>query len=382
MTISVERPIQRAGEVEISDLERRKFNVVHIWAFFGVVTLGIIAWTWGTWLFGGHATPTSPGPVEPPGWMTFGIRAMEAVSVITGAVVGWFVIIRPWIRHRRLSFDGMISIGMLTCWMWQDVLFNYNQTWFIYNAKFTNLGCPQCWVPGWQAQNQTQAEPLLWAAAWYFAFAWVVIVGVNWLMARARRRWPRLGNLGLFMGMWAVGMVVDFLIEIPYLKLGWYTIAGADRSQSLFAGHYYQFPLHENVIGGLYLGTWAAIRFFRNDKGQPIHEKGIDEVRASEKTRQKIKVLAMIGAFNVAQFVTFNVPTYMFTNHADPWPDDVLKRSYFTQEVCGPGTDYACPDKRVPLSRGPASAHLTPDGRFVTPAGFPDQIPDGMERKE
>jgi hypothetical protein len=201
-------------------------------------------------------------------------------------------------------------------------------------------------------------------------------------MARARRRWPRLGNLGLFMGMWAVGMVVDFLIEIPYLKLGWYTIAGADRSQSLFAGHYYQFPLHENVIGGLYLGTWAAIRFFRNDKGQPIHEKGIDEVRASEKTRQKIKVLAMIGAFNVAQFVTFNVPTYMFTNHADPWPDDVLKRSYFTQEVCGPGTDYACPDKRVPLSRGPASAHLTPDGRFVTPAGFPDQIPDGMERKE
>lgn len=357
----------------VGALERRTSPPVYIWAFFGVVTFALIAFTWGRWLFGGNVTPSPTGDSDIPTAMLIGIRTMEVVSVATGVFAIWWFIVRPWRRDGRPSFDGMLSIALLTAWAWQDVAFNYSQTWFLYNSHFVNLGCPQCYLPGWQAQNQTQAEPLLWAPMWYFAFALVVLMGMNWAMSFARRRWPRLGNLGLFSLTVLVGMAVDFAIEIPYLRLGWYTISGADQTQSLFAGNYYQFPLHENLIAGLYLATWASIRFFKNDRGEAIHERGIEELQAPPRRKNWLRFLAMVGAINVAQFVTFNIGTYIFSIHADPFPDDVLERSYFTQEVCGEGSQYACPDQRVPILRGPASAYVTPDGRMVAPEGLPDQ---------
>lgn len=353
--------------------ERRTTPGVYIWAFFGVVTFVLIAYTWGRWLFGGHATPSPAGDSDISTWMLVGIRAMEFVSVVTALFGVWWFVIKPWRRDGKPSFDGMLATAFLTAWAWQDVAFNYSQTWFLYNSTFFNLGCPQCFLPGWQAQNQTQAEPLLWAPMWYFFFALIVVMAMNWGMTQARRKWPKLGNFGLFALTFVIGMVIDFAIEIPYLRLGWYTISGADRSQSLFPNNYFQFPLHENLIAALYLATWASIRFFKNDKGEAFHERGITELKATSRKKNWLRFLAVVGAVNVAQFVTFNIPTYMFAIHADPFPDDVMETSYFIQDICGPGTPYACPDERVPIMRGPISAHATPDGTMVAPDGLPNE---------
>ena len=63
-------------------------------------------------------------------------------------------------------------------------------------------------------------------------------------------------------------------------------------------------------------------------------------------------------------YVCYNLPMGLVSMHADPWPKDVLKRSYFTNGMCGPGTTYACAGPDVPLAR-PHSADVSPTGELI-----------------
>ena len=51
--------------------------------------------------------------------------------------------------------------------------------------------------------------------------------------------------------------------------------------------------------------------------------------------------------------------------HADPWPEDHLKRSYFTGGVCGDGTDVPCPDPALPIPTK-RSGYINSDGELVS----------------
>ena len=81
---------------------------------------------------------------------------------------------------------------------------------------------------------------------------------------------------------------------------------------------------------------------------------------------QSLRFLALVGATQVI-FLSYNISLSWFALHNDPWPQDVQRRSYFTQRIAGPGTDYAPPGPGVPTPRR-NSAHVSPDGRPVVPA--------------
>jgi hypothetical protein len=65
----------------------------------------------------------------------------------------------------------------------------------------------------------------------------------------------------------------------------------------------------------------------------------------------------------------FAAPGQLMLASGDAWPQDVQQRSYLPSGGCGPGTDVACPDPRVPFPRGTSSLHIAPDGTLVTPQG-------------
>jgi Acyl-CoA dehydrogenase, N-terminal domain len=90
--------------------------------------------------------------------------------------------------------------------------------------------------------------------------------------------------------------------------------------------------------------------------------------------KQGLRFLALVGIMNSIMFIFFSIPHQWFSTHADYFPHDVVDKSWFTNQMCGIGTDYACPGPRVPIPVGPDSGHATPSGGFDAPAGLPVQV--------
>jgi hypothetical protein len=192
------------------------------------------------------------------------------------------------------------------------------------------------------------------------------------MIRKARVRWPELSNAGLFALVFVPLAVINALVEMAFLRLGLYVYPSA-WGPTAFKGHYYQYPLIIAFLwGGCFWTAMTAVRYFKDDKGRTVAERGIDDVRATERQKTGLRLLALVGLVN-AMFMVFNIALMNVAARGGAWPDDVIKRSYLTDQLCGPGTSYACPGPAVPMAR-PRSAHIGPDGSLVVPDGT--HLPD------
>jgi hypothetical protein len=120
----------------------------------------------------------------------------------------------------------------------------------------------------------------------------------------------------------------------------------------------------------------CCLRFFTDDRGRTVVERGLEQVRGGVARQQFVRFLAVFAAASSIFLLIYNVPAQWFGMHADPWPQDVLKRSYFVGALCGDGTDRLCPDPALPMpSRN--SGHINPGGQLVLPPGaqLPTTVP-------
>lgn len=365
----------RSGPAPAVGLEARKTQAVKIWATVGVFWFAVTAYAWGNWIASGHVKPSPIGPTDVPTWHLIAARSWEVIMVVGGLAAVYFFLVRPWRRERRLTFDGMFLLGWLATWAIQDPLVSYTRQWFNYSSVFLDFGCPQCHIPGWQAPNGARmAEPFLFDFGAYSLFLVGGCILCNLVMRRAKQRWPQLGTFGLVMVAFGTMVAADVVMELVWLRFGLYTYAGSISWLTLFHGHYYQYPIYEGIFWGANWAAMSCLRYFRNDKGQSVAERGVDELSVSPKRRTGLRLLALCGIMNTIYFGFYNVPVQWFGTHADNFPQDVLDRSYLTNGMCGLGTDQACPGPRVPMPPGPDAAHATPDGRMVAPEGLPVQI--------
>ena len=63
------------------------------------------------------------------------------------------------------------------------------------------------------------------------------------------------------------------------LPIGFYTYPGAIRAVSFNAGTYYQWPIYEGLMWGGVQAALCCLRFFTDDRGRTIVERGLDNVR-------------------------------------------------------------------------------------------------------
>jgi Spirocyclase AveC-like len=193
------------------------------------------------------------------------------------------------------------------------------------------------------------------------------------VMRRAKAKWPRIGTVGLI-GICLASMVVfDIVLEaVIFMPLGVWEYPGG-RGPAIFSGTYHAFPLNEIVTVSATFTAVACLRYFRNDRGQTLVERGSEHLRMSERTQMAVRALAVFAGVHVALFVTYNVPNYWIGTHSKEWHQDLIDRAYFTDGLCGAGTDRACPGPGVPLGRndntdsGKGSVYITPDGKAVIP---------------
>lgn len=132
-----------------------------------------------------------------PTFMKVNIHAQEIVglTVLVG-VLYWFVY-RPIRREGRMSWDGMFFLCALGL-VWQDQLQNIFGYHVLVNAEFVNWGSWYNFIPGWMPTDKmTLVEPVLWITIWYGYATLFGAIATNWVMRKAKQRWPSIGNAGL-----------------------------------------------------------------------------------------------------------------------------------------------------------------------------------------
>ncbi|HEX5144645.1 MAG TPA: spirocyclase AveC family protein [Mycobacterium sp.] len=356
-----------------------KVKPVQVWACIGGALLVLQAYVWIRWVTGPYFQSVPIGPSDPPMYMKVPLVANAIMAWIGLPVAVWWFIIRPWRRERRITLDGMLMVSM-GLMFFQDPLLNYLNTWCTYNLWMPNRGSWSSHIPGWvspEVPGHQVVEPLLTNVPGYsFGNLLMVIVGC-WVMRTVKKRRPGISNTRLIGVTFAFNFVLDFVMEgLIYLPIGFYVYPGAIRAVSINAGTYYQWPIYEGLMWGGVLTALCCLRFFTDDRGRTIAERGLDRVRGGFATLQLTRFLAIFAAVSACFFVFYNLPAQWVAMHADPWPEDVQKRSYLNGGICGDGTDTPCPNPVLPMPTK-RSGFVNTNGELVLPDGtqLPTVVP-------
>ena len=352
---------------------------VKVWALVGAAVLGLEIYVWIKWVSGPYFTHVASGPTDPPTLMKV-LLTIQSVAVWVGLPIAvWFWVIKPWVRERRISLNAMLMAAM-GLMFFQDPLLNYFNTWCTYNAWLFNVGSWSSNIPGWispESPGHQVPEPLLTNLPGY---TWGVLLCTVLLVASMRqikRRWPHITTFRMVLVTYAMAIAFDFVMEACIiLPMGLYSYPGAIRSLSINAGHYYQWPIYEGLMWGAVETALASIKFFTDDRERTFVERGLDNGRGGYARQQSVRFLAIFAAVSASFFVFYNVPAQWIGMHSDPWPKDVLKRSYFTQPVCGGVRENACPDPSLPVPTK-RSGYIDTNGKLVMPDGtsVPTTVP-------
>jgi hypothetical protein len=373
VTESLGGALERGAPVE------SKVKPVHIWAAIGGALLLLQLYVWIRWVTGPYFQRVPSGPSDPPMYMK-AFLTMNGVIVCVGLPIAiWWFIVRPWRRERRITLDGMLMVSM-GLMFFQDPLLNYFNTWCTYNTWLWNRGSWSPYIPGWvspDSPGHQVPEPLLINAPGYTAGVLVITIFGCWVMRKIKARWPGISNMRLILVTFAFTFVLDFVMEAGFmLPFGLYTYPGSIRSVTVFADTYHQWPIYEGLMWGGVQAALCSLRYFTDDRGRTIAERGLDHVRGGVAKQQFVRFLAVFAAVSSCFFFIYNVPAQWIGMHSDPWPADHLKRSYFNGDTCGAGSDQPCPDPSLPIPTR-RSGFINNDGQLVLPDGvkLPATVP-------
>ncbi|NIB38861.1 spirocyclase AveC family protein [Pseudomaricurvus alkylphenolicus] len=332
-------------------LTQSKTLPVVFWAWAGAIILVLELNIWGNWIFGPNFTPTDPGPdpiSELELWYLYGIQAL---SVLFWFYAVWAWILKPSMQEGKLTTDAMLAICCWTMWIW-DPSMNYNTTTVLYNSYAVNMGS---WTlgswPGWTSPaGNLLPEPILVLATGYLCWVYLMVVFPCFLLKKVKARYPNLGFVPMLALLIAGVMLTDLVVEVLILRTGVYAYPGGIREVTLFAGETYQFPLTEMLTFGGAVAVVAALRFFKNDKGETFVDRGLDSLNIGQFCQQWIKFLGLFGFTHTAFFLVFFVPNMWFATHSDPWPEGYP--SYMINGMCKYGDDRnQCPGPGISIPR-------------------------------
>lgn len=327
---------------------RRSAAPVKWFAVVGVLHLALAAYVAIRWLSSGELRPTNPGPSPVPEHTAVALNIGAWASPILGLAVVYWYLVRPWVKQRRLTTEGMLLIACLCMYFPYDIVNDYTADLFQYNSHLWNMGSWLGAIPGVLLPNAYRVpEPILFM---WPAYAWGVFMPAMigfWCMRALHRRWPGLGNLTIFAIVLIATAALDLVLEGGVLWLGFEAYPGAASMGSIAGGTKYQFPIWETLLIGLIYIGGSALLYFRNDRGQTLAERGVDSMTVGPGCKTALQLLATIGFMVAVFWGAFNIPIQWFAAHGGPFPKDVP--SYFISEVCGPGTGYPCPGPHTPI---------------------------------
>jgi hypothetical protein len=351
----------------------RKFQPVQWWAGFGAVMFAFVAYLMIGWVAGPNFEPVPVGPSDPPTAMKVVLNTGQILLTVTAIFTVYWFLIRPWRRGRGLTTDGLLVLCFASVW-WIDPVGNYFGHWIVYNSYLPNMGSWVAEVPGWNsyaAPGATTVEPFPFLPGMYISLFFLMTVLMSKLMGWMRRRWPQWSSTRIVVTAFIVGLLLDIPIEaFLFMPMGFWEFPGAGHLLVIFPDSYHAFPLHLAALASLLWTGFGALRFFRNDRGETVAERGLSEIKLSTGRKNVVRFLALFGAANAIMLSYVLPATIIIGSHPSGWSKDTQQRSYLLDGVCGDGTDRLCPRAGLPNPRGNDSIPRTgPDGALRLPNG-------------
>jgi len=354
---------------------------VRYWAMAGAAIFAFITYVMVRWITGPNFRSIPTGPTPVPGFMKVAIITFEVITPAAALAIFYWALVRPWRRERRITTDGLLVICYLSLWF-QDPLSAYTGNYFNNNAYLLNMGSWVNEIPGWMPTTRPGTgivESPLFTAGTYVWMMFVASMSCCALMARLKARRPTISTATLLLASWTAMFVFDLIFEgLVFMPLGIYQYAGGWGSFSLFSSTYHKFPIHEAVFFGALMTAVASLRYFKNDRGETLVERGIDRLHATSGRKLMLRFLALFAGCHLIYLFVLNIPVALIVGaHPGAWPADLQRRSYLMGGICGDGTTIACPGPDIPLRHGESTIHLGPNGTLVIPDGasLPQLIP-------
>jgi hypothetical protein len=353
----------------------KKVATVKIWAVLGALVMAFEAYVLIKWVTGPNFERVPAGPTPVPMGIKIAATAVTALGFPAMLWCFWQWVVKPWRRSRIVTSEGLLLTWFATFAWFLDPFANYFNAFFTYNAWLPNMGSWVADVPGWASitagsPGRMQAYPLLFVVTAYVWGLFGVIVFLAWCMRKLRARYPRMSTpMLVFISYWN-GFLVFLLLEIVYMRAGIYGYHGTVPELTLWYGEYYQMPIYEALYAGLWCLGYSCLMYFRNDKGQTLAERGIERVRTGQAGQLGLRFAAMTAICTGIYMVSYNIPYWITNNLNEAWPKEAQINSYWTNYICGPETDQACPSPDLPITKR-NSGHFDPEGNFIVKDGQP-----------
>lgn len=311
-------PVERS--VKAPSSPRHPSTPVVLWALAGALSLGVIFSGWIRWMASSDFRSSPKGPSSFSTAHLVFLNIFQYAVFALGVLMVWRYLVRPWRAQRRLTFDGMMMIAVLTMYFY-DVVDNFFRSSFAYNAYFVNFGGWTSFVPGFQLSSRSQTtEPFIVMLGFYAIFMFGSAVFGCWFVRRVQARYGRISTLSCFVALFSTVAVIDFIVENVFMRTQFAAYTGGLRGLTLFAGHYYQFPVYEVFIIALFAVGMTSIRFFRDGEGRSLAERGIAALALSPRVERPVRFLAITGMVQLWFIVGYFVPYNFFALISNVFP--------------------------------------------------------------
>jgi len=200
------------------------------------------------------------------------------------AVIATLVyVVRGGLRERRWTFDASLLCGAVLM-TWQDPGINYLVSQFSYSSVLINFGSWTSDIPGWVSPRANLLPETLLTLLAYIFLAGIVIGTSGLLRKFVMPRFPNISNAKFIALVCVLMILLDFLIEVGLAHGHVLSYHSVIESWTLWPGTDHQFPIYESLVWGV--TGWApfvVLRWFRDDKGRSFVERGLDQMRISNK---------------------------------------------------------------------------------------------------
>lgn len=337
------------GGATSAHTQSRRLSAAQIWAFWGIILLIAQIYTWVGFFGHGPVSAEPEGPYKP---MTF--WAARVVEVMNWSVLLWALsyVIRQCRRERRFTFDAQFCVaGALTYWC--DPIVEFFQPIFFNTAYYVNVHDWTGFMPFIVNPDAGQIlEPYLAYFPIYAGGFLSCAITLNALMARVKARNPDVSIFTLFALGFVIGAVLEIVMELVWLNFELISYPGAPDFLAVYVGDL-KMPFIEWVTAGIVFASFSLVRFYVNDKGERITERGLEHFAVP--VRRIISTLAMMAILNSLMITVSLMDAFvgLYSAPYRPQPAHLLNHAC---DVPGgnSGTRYGpCPGSpgyRMPLS--------------------------------